>query len=111
MAFDLSLYNSSDWKCWSVLTSGSPAHGPAVPRRLNTRRPRTEEQKVFPSSNGFWKTQSGTRATVLVCGVGVGCVHVCIFFSVSEEVWAVSRKSVTNNEQELGNSSSLRGEV
>ena len=38
-------------------------------------------------------------------------MHVCIFFSVSEEVWAVSRKSVTNNEQELGNSSSLRGEV
>lgn len=46
-----------------------------------------------------------------MCGVGVGCVHVCVFFSVSEEVWAVSRKRVTNNEQELGNSSSLRGEV
>lgn len=46
-----------------------------------------------------------------LCGVGVGCVHVCIFSSVSEEVWVVSRKRVTNNEQQRGNSSSLRGEV
>ena len=41
----------------------------------------------------------------------MGCVRMCVFFSVPEEVWAVGVKRVTNSEQELGNSSSLRGEV
>lgn len=49
---------------------------------------------MSPSSNAFWKMQSGTRARVVVCEVGVGCVHVCVRFSVSEEVWAAGRRRV-----------------
>lgn len=54
--------------------------------------------------------QSGTRARVVVYEVGVGCVHVCVRFSVSEEVWAAGRRWL-DNEQGLGISSSLRGKV
>ena len=46
------------------------------------------------SSNAFRKVQSGTQAEVVVCEVGVGCVHVCVRFSVSEEVWAAVRRGV-----------------
>ncbi|KAI4540177.1 hypothetical protein MG293_009218 [Ovis ammon polii] len=61
-----------------------------VLRGLNVSRPGAEEQKAFPPNNGFWKTRSGTRATVVVCGVGVGVTP-----GSASIPWETSRCSVS----------------